>query len=612
MVYDVSTISVFGEKEDVFSYAHVFPTKNTPPEKGTLYIVFSATKNGKQKDHLIKDVLTHLYLQYYKNKSLTAFNALKKSLQIVSEEVHEVVDISAVAVCENTIYAASCKGGEVGIYRDGGFSKILESESDVVTASGHSKEGDILVFGNKKFFASITNVDLVLALEKKQHNEYINSISRNNKDSGVWLLDFGGNSIVEKENSEKVTNVFSNEKSKKWRGFKLSFPLLKKLRSRPMSLKSSDVSYEESLAQKKQKRTMLSIGILILVMLATSMGFGFYTIQEEEKLASYQPQLDEAEHNYDEAIKLAEISPERAREHFQMSRQAVDALLAQNLEDERIVKLDDDLNTWRESILGEYRVTAQTYHDLSILADGFSGTQSASDGGEMYVLDKETRRALSVTFETKGSEVFAGPGSIDSTVRSIAAFAGRVYVMTDTKIVRIDSERNELVDDTWSGNTLFTAYGGNFYVLEKDTSRIIRYSATPQGFSEGNDWLVDGAEPDLSKINSWAIDGSIWMVSETGGVFKFSLGNQVNFDIVGLTPELLKPTKIFTTEEYENLYVLEPSKERIVVLDKDGNFVAQYVAPELGEALDFAVSEEEKLLLFLVGEKLMSIPLEHL
>jgi hypothetical protein len=49
-----------------------------------------------------------------------------------------------------------------------------------------------------------------------------------------------------------------------------------------------------------------------------------------------------------------------------------------------------------------------------------------------------------------------------------------------------------------------------------------------------------------------------------------------------------------------------------VVLEKDGNYKAQYFSDKLKEAKDIAVSEKNKKIIFLSGSKLYSIEIKHL
>ena len=60
------------------------------------------------------------------------------------------------------------------------------------------------------------------------------------------------------------------------------------------------------------------------------------------------------------------------------------------------------------------------------------------------------------------------------------------------------------------------------------------------------------------------------------------------------------------------IYLLEPDAQRIVVIDKEGSYIAQYKSEQAEHAFSLAVSEKEKKIILLTGNKLYSIELEHL
>ncbi|GAG50039.1 unnamed protein product, partial [marine sediment metagenome] len=89
-------------------------------------------------------------------------------------------------------------------------------------------------------------------------------------------------------------------------------------------------------------------------------------------------------------------------------------------------------------------------------------------------------------------------------------------------------------------------------------------------------------------------------------------GNPQAFSVSGVAPHLINPKAIYTNEELEFLYLLEPENKRVIVLDKSGEYKAQYVSGSIGEAIDIAVSEKEGKIILLTGEKLFSIEIEHI
>ena len=68
----------------------------------------------------------------------------------------------------------------------------------------------------------------------------------------------------------------------------------------------------------------------------------------------------------------------------------------------------------------------------------------------------------------------------------------------------------------------------------------------------------------------------------------FLLGRKLDNDLV-----IEKPTKIFTTEGDNFIYILEPTKNRLLQFDKEsGDFVKQYKSKKFDDLTDLAIIED--------------------
>jgi hypothetical protein len=108
-----------------------------------------------------------------------------------------------------------------------------------------------------------------------------------------------------------------------------------------------------------------------------------------------------------------------------------------------------------------------------------------------------------------------------------------------------------------------------------------------------------------------AIDGSVWVLFSDGTIVKYTRGEKDAFGVTGLDQEFEKPTKIFTSPEVDNLYILDQQKTRVVVMDKTGEYQAQYLWPGIAGVRDLTVSEELGKMFLLTGEKVFVIELKE-
>ena len=105
--------------------------------RGHLVAIFATSSLDKSDDGSVDDIvmgrecLTRLHEEYFGNLEKSAFNALKDSLEKVFNEFKNSLgplEIIASALVDGVIYTAAVYGGQVAIYRNGMFAKIIESK----------------------------------------------------------------------------------------------------------------------------------------------------------------------------------------------------------------------------------------------------------------------------------------------------------------------------------------------------------------------------------------------------------------------------------------------------------------------------------------------------
>lgn len=133
-------------------------------------------------------------------------------------------------------------------------------------------------------------------------------------------------------------------------------------------------------------------------------------------------------------------------------------------------------------------------------------------------------------------------------------------------------------------------YNRRAYTLSPSSNQIYRHNPTQQGFDGGTAWLT--TPTDLSNAVAITIDGDIYVLTSTGEVLKFFGGVSEPFAVTGVDPVLTAPTDIWTYTDVNYLYILEPSQNRLVVLNKDGSLSVQYTAEIWNAPEAFVVNGE--------------------
>ena len=126
-------------------------------------------------------------------------------------------------------------------------------------------------------------------------------------------------------------------------------------------------------------------------------------------------------------------------------------------------------------------------------------------------------------------------------------------------------------------------------------------------------WFAPGIEIDLSGVRGVSIDGSIWIVTESGKVEKLTQGSPDSLSGLNVHPKPTEDLLIYANEDNQDVYLLDPTNSRIIVMDKKGEYKASYVSDNLKEAKGLVATESFGKIIFLGNEgRLYSFEIKHL
>lgn len=563
-----------------------------------------------------RELIARIHEAYYGDITLKPFNALRLAVEKVVEEFGNSwgdVEIAACSWVGGVVYSAAVGGAEVTVSRKGILGTILRStDTKTIQASGFPQEGDNILLATKKFHEAVPLGIIKAGLESGNPEVSIETFgprvhSEGNGSLAAVVIRFG-------QKSEKVVNLSTpNQVNAQLKSdvFKINIldfftRLSKKLPQRQIYVKPT--VDDEVVSQNK--KTTFSIALILLVILGVSIAFGVRQKKINDTRGTYESLLSSAEQDVSEAIALASISPDRSRELFYESDQKLREVEGMEIKDPKVVDLRKKIDEARAQVLGEYIVGEELFLDLSLLSSGFKSDELAASAGAFYILDKSGKRIVSVEISSKKSRVLAGPNILDE-VRGIAAYEGRVFVLSGDGVYEIETGKTKVIDSTWSGEVLIRAFAGNIYVLDKVANNIYRYAGQGSTFGSQQNWLAGGTNADFSNAVSWIIDGSVYVLYPNSKISKFSLGSPQSFSIKSVVPQIGSINSIFTSDENEYIYLLDSAGKRIVVVDKKGVYKAQYKNELIGSASNMVVSEVDKKIIILVGDKLYSMNTAH-
>ncbi|MFC1721880.1 hypothetical protein ACFL0Z_03125 [Patescibacteria group bacterium] len=367
---------------------------------------------------------------------------------------------------------------------------------------------------------------------------------------------------------------------------------------------------------KKLPRTSKILFIVVVVLLTAflvSLAAVRGNQESQERQAFYETRTSEAITKEEEAeaaiiygndTKARQLLEEAKAiaEDVQTSKypnQEAAAVLSQIDEDylrlDRISRINDPEIVTDFAFLGE---GVNTY-GLTI-SDPYLVSYNPSPGS-LYLFDTETDEIKAVEIEPSGDII-----SITANESEAA------LVTTEPALVRYDFSGDiaqTASSDLESDQNLkaISLFGNRLYTLDPTKNQIQKMSATLGGFSKGSDWLSE--DVDLSQGVDLTIDGSIYVLTSDGNVLKLLRGYKNEFEIKNLSTSLSDPSHIYTNDETNNIYILDPGNDRLVVLDKEGNLQSQYLSDAFTDLRGMAIVESEKKAYLLNGTKVLGIKL---
>lgn len=357
------------------------------------------------------------------------------------------------------------------------------------------------------------------------------------------------------------------------------------------------------------------LAVFLLFSIITLAAFGWFS--KKDRLSSeWVAQLERTSHLWGEAKELTDLNPTRARELAMLVQDQAKQLAKDGSRDEKLKMLQEELSRFLPAILGEYLVEGKIILDLSLVGRDFVPSSIAQNGKEIFALDSAKKTLVGFTFD--GLELRTIEGLEDLPEASFAAVGerGRVLILDNQRIVEINPKEETSVpktvalsDGKW-GEIVFLGYfGESIYVTDQGNNELWRYFPLSGGsFGVPQPWFVDDGQKLRDGI-SFALDGFFWVLTEDGNLRKFGRGKEINFTIKNLDKPLSGPVFLYTNDELANIYILDPKLERVVVVDKEGNYRAQYNSEMLRGAKFFAVSEEKKKIIVFVGSRVYEINL---
>ncbi len=561
---------------------------------GSLAAVVSLKLPAKQEASqslgvLGKELINHLEAEYFtlETKNLHAIkDAINNSLEKIPAEI--TLNLLVAAVINNILYVFLAGGGKILLKRKEKFGVLLEQTTDgkdtdnraVLSASGFLENNDIVLLLTEQCAQLLSSETLTTAIAQLTPQDIAEVLSitlhesqQGNTAASIFAYHEEKNSpFATDTHKDPIIQPVHTEEKEKPPLFQNTTPSLKKLKLPKLP--------KLPIPRLSPKRlVILAVVIVIVLVLIASILHTAKKKNDTSQTQLFQSIYPQAEKKYEEGESLLSLNKSLAHDDFVSVQNSLNQLNgkfpANSLEAQKIQALQKKVN----DALGNTPTTAQTPTDLKIV-------------------DATTSSLLAAEIDHPDSNYFTA----DTKAIYYADSSGITSVDTTKKAKQIIKN-----DSDWTTLGGLGTYLGNFYVLDKKSSQIIKYVAANDGFGKTNYF---SPPPDLSKAASLTIDTSIWVLNTDGSIQKYTRGKQDSFTVSGLTKPLSNPTRIVTTLDETNIYILDNGNSRIVVLNKSGAFQAEYPGSALKNAKDMDVMESQKKIYVLSDKKVYQIDLK--
>ncbi len=564
------------------------------------------------------------------NAQSTGMQLVHRITALVSEPISSVQDvisgleqiwdpgIRTLLLCipvEHTITVMLRGVGAVYLKRDGHIARLRNTEGII---SGHTHPEDIIFLSSKTCLNGISEDEFFTFFDHLGVEEIAEKLTlhlhKTNGAAGYAGLFVG---VKGEEGQPKPTVQNATEDGDHGPTPDQSPKSVRHVGLPGLDLKA--IGKKTNHAFRLLRRREIKLTTILLVLFFASVVFGLMKERSGKTSTETYNTVEEGKRLYDEGVALLDLNAVKSKERLIAAKtlveKAKEEVSPKTKEGRMLADLEKTIDEVLPKATKEYRVTPELFFDVSLLKTGAVINSFALYEDTMAFLDVNSKTVFYLQLSTKNGQIVGGGASLDGS-QSVAIHGTSVYVLTPAGIHVFNTQDKSMKPlvirkaADWLTIKSMVAYAGNIYLMDTGKSRIWKYVATGSAFTDMREYLLPDFFPDLSKASNMAIDGSVWLGTTTGTVTRFTQGKDDTFVPKGVEPPLGTSLKVFTDDMSARLYVLDASNHRVVVMEKDGMYVGQYIYPDSFSPFEIAASESLKKLFFFSQGKLYTTPLQ--
>ncbi|MFZ2025528.1 MAG: hypothetical protein WAV51_04585 [Microgenomates group bacterium] len=545
---------------------------------------------------------------------------------IANEGVHDGIQSIVLVVPVGSVFYIVVRGsGTVFLKRNGQYAKLLDHEGSI---SGQGSIGDIVILISGAFGHVIEESKLIALVEQTSAIESAEKLAmvlnEESDSSGCAAILLEVDAIIASEQMSTVSQTPIKQTSRLGvlvDRIQLNTGAGKIHRFIHANSKDklSTMHRHVVLWRHRLKNPKVSITMILLICFGISVLFGVQkelTTKQDKQITSV---MTEANRMFEEGTALMELNPVKGRERLVSAKTtlqpAKDAVTNKTKEGRRVLELYSQIDDALIAAMHAYSGEPQMFYDAGLLKSDGAVSGIAIENDTVLLGDAKQKAIYSLSLPGKNGSIIGG-GTGYETVQLVAVHGATGYALLSEGVNAIAINQKQTKQNVikksedWGVISSMVSFGGNIYLLDSGKSRIWKYVATETGFSEIREYLNPDTLPDLSKSTSMVIDGSVWIGTNDGKIMRFTQGKENSFYPKGVDPAFGLQLVIYTSDEVNNIYVLDNNNKRVVVLDKDGMYMSQYIWESEIPFTHLAVSEKHGKILLLGNDTVYSLDIK--
>ncbi len=275
----------------------------------------------------------------------------------------------------------------------------------------------------------------------------------------------------------------------------------------------------------------------------------------------------------------------------------------------QIEKYQEVLNSFSE-ILNKVNKLETVKNPEIIFEASFNPKKIIKQGNNLIIFGANSSEITKIDASSKqGSS--QGKDNIYSNINLYAKDGNLAYGIDTKDLIKINLDSFEIARQpipyhpNYKSAKSIEFYANNLYIVDSESNQIYKHNGNNGNFDKGVEWIKD--KTDVSSVLSIAVDTNIYLGKSDGSILKMFAGKIVPMEIKNVDPKIQTPSKVYTDKSIDQIYILDSSSKRIIVINKKGELLKQYFLPTLKEITDFVFDGASKKMYIISENKVASL-----